>query len=300
MKKSPIVKKAFAVEILRRAIQNGGRSENDAETRARTAQSGRVRRLIRLLGSRDLDWVGYLLLFAAGWAAGVINVIAGGGSFLTLPVLIFLGLPATVANGTNRLAVISQNVGAVWGFHRHRVLDWRAMLWAALPASLGAVLGTWAALIVDERDFQRILAFLMVAVTLWTLLYPIKPNPDASRPAAGKAILATGFFLVGIYGGFVQAGVGFLILAVTSMAGLDLVRGNAAKVLNILIFTVIALGIFAWQGKVAWWTGLVLAAGSLLGGQLGVRLTVLKGHRWVKNVVTITVILFAVKLWFSG
>ncbi len=246
-------------------------------------------------------WLGYLLLFVAGTAAGVINVIAGGGSFLTLPALIFLGIPPTVANGTNRLAVVSQNLGAVWGFHKHRVLDWKSMIWAALPASAGAILGTWIALQVDDRSFSRILSFLMVAVTLWTLLYRVKPAPSGSKPSAAKqAVLMVGFFAVGIYGGFVQAGVGFLILAATSLAGLDLVRGNAVKVLNILIFTVIALAIFASQGKVEWVPGLVMAGGSLVGGQIGVRLAILKGHRWIKGVVTVTVIIFAVKLWVAG
>lgn len=246
-------------------------------------------------------WLGYFLLFSAGAAAGTINVIAGGGSFLTLPVLIFLGLPATVANGTNRLAVVSQNLGAVWGFHKHRVLDWKSMIWAALPASLGAILGTWLALQVSDRSFSKILSFLMVVITLWTLLYQVKPAPPGSRISTAKrTVLMVAFFVVGIYGGFVQAGVGFLILAATSLAGLDLVRGNAVKVLNILIFTVLALGIFAWQGKVDWVPGLVLAAGSLVGGQLGVRLTILKGHRWIKGVVTVTVIIFAIKLWVTG
>ncbi len=246
-------------------------------------------------------WLGYLLLFVAGAAAGTINVIAGGGSFLTLPALIFLGIPPTVANGTNRLAVVSQNLGAVWGFHKHRVLDWKSMIWAALPASVGAVLGTWIALQVSDRSFSRILSFLMVAVTLWTLLYRVKPAPPGSKLSTSKqTVLMVGFFLVGIYGGFVQAGVGFLILAATSLAGLDLVRGNAVKVLNILIFTVIALAIFAWQGKVEWVPGLIMAAGSLMGGQIGVRLAVLKGHRWIKGVVTVTVIIFAIKLWVAG
>jgi uncharacterized membrane protein YfcA len=232
--------------------------------------------------------------------AGVLNVIAGGGSFLTLPILIFMGLPATVANGTNRVGILFQNVGAVWGFHRHRVLDWRSVLWAAFPASFGALLGTWLALVTPAQTFQKLLAFLMVALTLWTLWDPVsrlrRRHPASEQPRYGVSVVV-GFFLVGIYGGFVQAGVGFLVLAVTTLAGLDLVRGNAVKVLSILVFTVLSLGLFAWDGKVEWLTGFVLAAGTVLGGQLGVHLTVLKGHKWVKAVVTITVIVFAAKLW---
>lgn len=251
-----------------------------------------------------MDLETYIILFAAGAAAGTVNVIAGGGSFLTLPVLIFTGIPATVANGTNRVAVIFQNLGAVWAFHRHRVLDWRSLVWAALPSCLGAVVGTWAALVVGDRNFERILAFLMVALTLWTLWDPAGRRAVPVQPSGHRVensrLLAGGFFLVGIYGGFVQAGVGFLVLAVTSMVGLDLVRGNAVKVLCILLFTVLSLGIFASQGKVLWLPGLVLAAGSATGAQLGVRLTILKGHAWVKRVVTATVVIFAVKLWVTG
>lgn len=120
-----------------------------------------------------------------------------------------------------------------------------------------------------------------------------------SRSRSEFLALAFGFFGVGLYGGFVQAGVGFLILAVTTMAGLDLVRGNAVKVLSVMAFTTVSLGIFVWFGKVHWPMGLTLAAGTVLGGLVGVRLTVLKGHRWVKGVVTAAVVVFAVKLWFE-
>jgi uncharacterized membrane protein YfcA len=244
----------------------------------------------------------YLLLFAARCVAGTLNVIAGGGSFLTLPILIFLGLPPTVANGTNRVGVLLQNVGAVWGFNRHGVLDWRYTLWAAVPATFGAVLGTGFAIGMGDRAFKNALGLIMIAVTLWTLWDPLRKRVPTmtsdGRPRV--ALLAFGFFLVGIYGGFVQAGVGFLILAATTLAGLDLVRGNAVKVLSILVYTSLSLGIFAWQGKVEWALGLALAAGMVLGSQLGVRLTVLKGHAWIKGVVTVAVIVFAVKLLSMG
>lgn len=249
-------------------------------------------------------WLGYVALFVAGVVAGTLNVVAGGGSFLTLPVLIFLGLPPSIANGTNRVAIFLQNAGAVWSFKRFGVLDTRALLWAAVPATLGAVPGTWLALVISDRAFQKTLAFLMVAVTIWTLWSPGgKPgssnNVETGARRTRYLALGTGFFVTGFYGGFVQAGVGFLVLAVTSMAGLDLVRGNAVKVLSILCFTSVSLGIFAWQGRIDWPLGLCLAAGNVLGGLLGARLTVLKGHSWIKNVVTVTILVFAVKLWLS-
>jgi len=173
----------------------------------------------------------------------------------------------------------------------------------ALPAAaLGALLGTWIAVSVPDMAFQRILAFLMVGVTLWTLIDPVgrfRQGKDKSSASVSTWILLAGFFIAGVYGGFVQAGVGFLILTVTTLAGLDMVRGNAVKVAVVLVFTVLSLAIFAWNGKVDWISGLCLGIGTLVGGQVGVHLTVLKGHRWVKGVVTAMVILFAIKLWFS-
>jgi uncharacterized membrane protein YfcA len=256
------------------------------------------------------------LLFGVGLVTGALNVVAGGGSFLTLPTLIFLGLPPTVANGTNRLGILTQNVVAVWGFHRHRVLAWRFALWASVPAVAGAALGTWAALEVGDETFKRLLAVFMVVISLWTLLDPGARQVGRLAPGTGDGgeggdaggaregggarlgLLAAGFFVVGLYGGFVQAGVGFLVLAATTFAGLDLVRGNAVKVLAVLAFTVVSLALFASQGAVDWPTGLVLAAGNALGGLWGVRLTVLKGHRWLRGVVTAAVLAFAVLLWF--
>lgn len=240
----------------------------------------------------------YLVLFGAGIFAGTLNVLAGGGSFLTLPVLILLGLPPTVANGTNRVGIIFQNIGAVWGFRRRGVLDWRWTARILAPACAGAVVGTSLALIIGDEAFRKVLAFLMVAVTLWTLWDPLS-RIEGGRPP-GALFIGSAFFVAGIYGGFVQAGVGFLVLAATTMAGFDLVKGNAIKVFCILVFTVLSLAIFAWNGQVEWGVGLVLAAGTIIGGQIGVHLTVLKGHSWVRGVVTITVLALAVKLWFTN
>jgi uncharacterized protein len=244
-----------------------------------------------------LTWITASLLAATGFVSGVLNVVAGGGSFLTLPVLIFLGLPPTHANATNRVAVLTQNVGAVWSFQRYRVLEWHRAADMVVPSLAGSALGTWAALVVGDRGFQRILAVLMLAVTLWTLLDPrTRGAGGAGEARLGRTALRVAFFGVGLYGGFVQAGIGFLILAVTTQAGLDLVRGNALKVLVVLLLTALSLAIFAGAGTVEWLPGLVLGAGSLLGSFVGARLTVRKGHRWIHGVVTMTVVLFALAL----
>lgn len=248
-------------------------------------------------------WPELALLFAVGTIAGTLNVIAGGGTLLALPVMIFLGLTPTVANGTNRVAILIQNIAAVWRFHRHQIIDWRWLGLAAVPAVFGAVLGTWAAVEIGDAAFRRVLAAIMIAVALWTLWDPLRRRPvgdslDAADSKRGRLVLGAAFFVVGIYGGFVQAGIGFLILAVITFAGMNLVRGNAMKVLLVLAYTPIALAMFALSGKVDWGMGLALGAGNFVGALVGVRLTVLKGHSWIKRVVTLTVIAFAIRLWF--
>ena len=250
----------------------------------------------------ELSWVEALGLVGVGVVSGALNVLAGGGSFLSLPLLIFLGLPPTLANGTNRIAILVQNVGAVWRFRRHGLVDRSWIPLAAAPAIAGAALGTWAALQIGDEAFRRVLAVLMVVVTLWILWDPLARRQRAGAgagPAAPRVGLATAFFLVGIYGGFVQAGIGFLLAAVAVWAGLDLVRGNSLKVLVVLLLTPLSLALFAWNGMVDWLVGMPLAAGHLIGALVGVRLTILKGHAWIKRFLVVTVIAFAIKLWVA-
>ncbi len=245
-----------------------------------------------------------LLLFAVGCVAGTLNVLAGGGSTLTLPALIFLGLPPTVANGTNRVAILVQNVGAVWGFHKHRVLPWQWAVWTVVPAVLGSLTGAHFATMITDAALQRLIAGVMFAVALWTIWDPLRSKtldevrlPESWGVRLGLVVV---FFGIGVYGGFIQAGVGFLLLAATTWIGFDLVRGNALKVLVVLAFTIPALVVFGRSGLVDWGLGAVLAAGNLTGGLLGVRLNVLKGHKWVKGFVLAAVLVMATRLLVTG
>jgi uncharacterized protein len=241
----------------------------------------------------------YPLLVAVGFAASVLNVVGGGGSFFTLPVLIFLGLPSAEANGTNRLGIITQSAGAVLGFHRHRLLDWPWAVATALPSSLGALAGVWLALRLGDREFRRILAVTMVAITVWSLLRPPRKQTAGRRLSPWSPAILLGFLVAGFYGGFVQAGVGFLLIAITRMAGIDLVHGNAIKVFTVLVLTAVALSIFTAVGRVHWPAAVALAAGSLAGAHLGVRLTIAMGHRLLEVAAGGTAIVFAVLLWIN-
>ena len=236
-----------------------------------------------------------------GFVSGFLNVLAGGGSFFTLPLLLFLGLPASIANGTNRVGVLAQNIGGVWGFHRHDVVEWRWALSVSVVAVAGGAIGAWAALGISDFAFRRILSVLMLAVALLTLVQGRITGGARGRPDRSPFhwTMVTGFFLVGLYGGFIQAGVGFLVLAITTIAGMDLVRGNAVKVLTVMLLTLVPLAIFAATGNVNWPLGLALGAGNLAGAMVGVRFAVLRGHRWLERVVMMAIVIFAVLLWIT-
>jgi uncharacterized membrane protein YfcA len=245
------------------------------------------------------------LLFVVGTCAGTLNVIAGGGSLLALPALIFVGLPPTIANGTNRVAIFAQNIVAAWSFRQQGALDPRWVRPALVPVLIGAVLGAIAGIAIGDVAFQRVLAIVMLAIAIYMLWDPLRhragqalegPSDDPSARLA----LALGWLGVGFYGGFIQAGLGFVILALISAAGLDLVRGNAVKVTVVLVYSPLALAIYAWDGLVDLRFGLALALGNMVGGRLGVHLTVLKGQRWLRPVVTGLVVLFALRLWFAA
>jgi len=227
-----------------------------------------------------------VVLALAGAVAGALNVIGGGGSFLILPLLLFAGLPAVLANGTNRVGVLAQNLGGLAGFHRHGKVDWKWSLAASVPALIGAALGVWLALQLPNVAFKRSLSIAMLALTLWSILKPANPvgRHDIKSPWHPGVML--GFFVVGVYGGFIQAGVGFVVLAVTSYAGLDLLRGNAAKLLIVMLITILSLAVFASSSQVDWPRGLALSVGTLAGSFYGVHLAVFKGQAWLQRVVT--------------
>ena len=244
-----------------------------------------------------------LVLFLAGLAAGTVNSIAGGGSLFTLPLLIFLGLPPTVANATNRIAVLSGGIGASETFRRSGLVPVSWLKLAAPPALIGAVLGTVAALMVPDLAIQRILSIVLVLAAGWLFWNPIRP-PDEGRhfPPAGTArwISRAAVFLVGVYGGFIQAGVGFIVLTITSANGLDLIRGNAVKAPLVFLFTLATVVLFTYSGMINWGMGLALAAGQILGATFGVRLQILKGQDWVRHVLTLIILACAFRLMVMG
>jgi uncharacterized membrane protein YfcA len=253
---------------------------------------------VSLLGNPWLD-LGLLLL--AGFAAGLLNVMAGGGSFLLLPVLVGLGLPANVANGTMRVGVITQSTAAILTFRSKGVHTGRLSASLAPAMLLGALLGSWLATRITDETFEPVVGAVLIA---WAIVLLIKPDrflrpPDHERPPSAITHVLSG--VIGVYGGFLQAGVGFpLIALLTGHLGYDLVRANSSKVALTLAFTLVALPVFVLADQVAWTPALVLAAATMLGAWAGVRWQLDKGSELVRWFVVVTVAVSGVAMLVSA
>ncbi|HEU4618437.1 MAG TPA: sulfite exporter TauE/SafE family protein [Gammaproteobacteria bacterium] len=242
-----------------------------------------------------------LLLVAVpvvGLVAGFINTLAGSGSLVTLPMLILLGLPANVANGTNRVGILVQGVVSVATFRRRGALDLGGSLKLLLPSIVGAAVGAELAVDLDEALLRRVIGALMLgmlAIMLWRPQRFLETH--AREQTASLSVIAPIFFVVGLYGGFIQAGVGILLLAsLVLAAGQDLVRANAVKNLIVLVFTVAALAVFVANGQVDWLLGALLAVGNGAGAWLGAHLAVEKGAKFVRWVLVVILALSSVAL----
>ena len=246
-----------------------------------------------------MGWYMYVAVVAAGFAAGFINTLAGSGSLITLPLLIFLGLPAPVANATNRVGVLLQNLVSTGSFYQQKVLDLKYGLMLSVPAVVGSFIGSQIAVDLDEATMRRAIGVVMVIMLFVILFKPdrwLKGQLQGSRryPNALELLLFLG---LGIYGGFIQAGVGvFLLSGLVLASGYNLVRANAIKVLIILMVTAMAMLVFATNGLVRYEVGLILAVGQTLGAFAASRLAVKSGARFIRYLLIAVIVVSSLDL----
>ena len=220
----------------------------------------------------DPLWYHYVAAVLAGALAGGINTLAGSGSLITLPMLIFLGLPANATNATNRIGVV---LGALVGtrtFHKGGQLSIRPgnLVWLLAPAVVGSIVGAYVATRLDADEMKRVIGVVMVVMLVLILAKPKRwlTAPPAVEPNHRNVLTVVVFFLIGVYGGFIQAGVGiFLLAALVLGAGYSLVQANALKVLLVLAFTLTAAATFIRLEPrlMHWRLGLLLAVGQCVG-----------------------------------
>ncbi len=243
----------------------------------------------------DMAWEYAVLVIIAGLVCGFINTLAGSGSLISLPILMFIGLDPHTANGTNRIGIFFQNIVSSITFFRKKVLDVRLGLIFGAPAIVGSVIGAFIVLELHERIVEITVGVILLIMLIPILLKPgqwlKKMHGEIKHKRIWLKLLL--MFAIGIYGGFIQAGVGiFLLSALVLNSGYDLVRANALKVFITLIFTPFALTIFIMRGQVDFGAGLLLALGNMAGAFIASNWAVSWGPKFVRYVL-ITVIIFA-------
>ncbi|MDX1693552.1 MAG: sulfite exporter TauE/SafE family protein [Ketobacteraceae bacterium] len=237
------------------------------------------------IGALQLGWLEFIALVVSGIVAGFVNTLAGGGSIFTLPALMLLGMPADVANGTNRVGVFLQSVAAVRGFSRHGKLDTQAIIPILIPTVIGSLAGSLVASFLPVDILKPVLIFTMIAMTLVIMVKPGSIPLEGEQPLTLRECPAgvVWLFVAGLYGGFVQAGVGFILLA--ALAGVlrfDLVRANALKMVCTLVFGSVALAVFVVRDQVLWIPGLIMGAATIIGVQLSVRFAISARQKTLK------------------
>ena len=251
----------------------------------------------------ELTVVSVSLLVVAGFLAGFINTIAGGGSMLTLPAFMMLGLPADIANATNRVGILMQSIAGARGFHAKGKLAPATIVPALVPTLLGSLLGSLLASYMPVTWLKPALLGTMLAMAVLMLVKPSAVAPPEGTPAytlRERPMAAFGLFIAGVYGGFVQAGVGFLLIAAVA-GGLryDLVRTNALKMAITAGLTIIALAVFIARGQVMWVPGLVMAVGTVAGASVSVQFAIKVPQAVLKWVLFVMVLLTCGGAYFS-
>lgn len=247
-----------------------------------------------------MEWYYVLALIGVGFIAGFINMVAGGGSTLTLPLLMFLGLPANVANGTNRIAILLQNVIGVNTFRKNKIINLTTDYKLSIPAIVGSVIGAFIAVELNEVVMEKVIAGLMVLMLVIIIAKPdvwVKERVGvvSAKPSVLQYVI---FFFIGLYGGFIQMGVGFFLLAGLVLGcGHNIVKANAIKVFIVLVYTIFALAIFFYKGQVDIKSGLILAVGNMAGAWAGAHFTIKGGAKYVRYVLLIAMLMVILKLF---
>jgi len=241
------------------------------------------------------EFVKAIILFASGAIAGFINIMAGGGSVLTIGIMILLGVEPVVANGTNRIGVLTGTVSGALTYKAEKFTDLKTSLILSAFAIPGAIIGSLISVRISNELFQKVLSIVMIFIMI-TMLLPKKKREISSDQLGKKWFIYPAMFLIGFYGGFIQIGVGFLLMAVfRHLMTYDLLRVNMHKTFVVLIYTIPVLAIFGFSGKVNWIYALAISLGNALGSYFSVKLALKEGEKIVKIVLIIAISIMAIK-----
>ncbi|NLD05324.1 MAG: sulfite exporter TauE/SafE family protein [Synergistaceae bacterium] len=241
-----------------------------------------------------------ILTMLTGAVAGFLNVTAGGGTILTLPVLNFIGLDLGVANATNRVSILFQNLSAIRHYHRKGKIVWKESTAYILPAIAGAIVGTLSAVYMPSKVFHIIAAISIFSMGILLVAKPRMWDAPQGPPLTLPKKIAT-LFLVGIYGGFLQAGVGFLLIwAISGGCKKNLKEANVLKIIIVAFYTMASLALFASFGMVNWTAAFALAFGSIIGGNAGAGFNLKANDRVIRWILTAVVLISSVKMMIDA
>lgn len=251
----------------------------------------------------ELSWLMVLLLVGTGIIAGFVNILAAGGSFLTIPTLMLFGIPADIANATNRVGVFLQAAEGIRGFGQRGMLEWHSFVAMMVPTLIGSLAGALLASYLDVAILEPVILTTLIAMAVLMVVKPSSFNPPQGSTPLSPWSSPSGFFgllLSGIYGGFIQAGVGFvLIAALCGSLRYDLVRANALKMAATGVFTLVSLTVFILRGQILWIPGLLLALGSVVGAWLAVKFAVTVSQQVLRWFLLCVVVTVCITVWLQ-
>lgn len=236
-----------------------------------------------------------LILIAVGTFVGFINTIAGMATALSYALFMLMGMPINVANGTTRVGVLLQFMTTSVIFKKEGYLDFDKGLRAGIPVGIGAIFGAFLAVALKVSTTEVVMAILLPIISLLLFVDRKKINATASQEFTIWKYLI--FLIIGIYGGFTHSGVGILIMfASFYFLGMDMISANGIKQFAVVIYTPLALLIFALSNHINWEVGLLYAIGNIFGGILGSYTSIRGGEKFTKIFVTIIILLMSILL----
>lgn len=236
-----------------------------------------------------MDWHIVVVLLLSGTLVGIINTLAGGGSIISMTMFMAFGLPINIANGTNRIAVLMQNLTATVTFLRKKSFNINHGLLLSIPVILGNIIGAVVASDIDQWIFKVCFGVILVVIMIY-LLIDHKLKPRESREVEIKPLHYFLFFLIGFYGGYIYIGLGYLILTITLwLMRMDMVTANAIKGFVILLATPFSLAVFMIMGNVDYSFGLVHGLGNMIGSFLASHYMANWGKNFIKVFMAVIV-----------
>ncbi len=241
-----------------------------------------------------------IALIISGLLVGFINTLAGGGSIISLSILMFLGLPPGIANGTSRIAITLQTITATINFRKQKILDSKKGIRLAIPTVIGSIVGAMIAVDINEDIFEKAIAIIMIIMVIFIFMRPnrwlVSRQDLIDKEVTIWQYLL--FFVIGIYGGFLHVGIGYFLLAsIVLGAGYDLVKANAIKILIVMMYVPFSLAVFIWNDQVNYKYGLVLAIGNVIGAYVASKYAIKRGAEFVRWVILIVVLLTAANIF---